>query len=306
MTRIRIGTRASSLAMVQAEIVAGLIRKAHPESKVELVSVTTKGDRLPLEKRAEVEGKGAFTEDLEAQLAKGVVDIAVHSMKDLPMQLGSGLLIAATPVRGDPRDSLVSRNGAGLPSLREGATIGTSSIRRKAQLRALRKDLEVFDLHGNVDTRLRRMNELGIDGIVIAAAGLERLGLADRISQYFDVNELVPAPCQGTIALEAREGDQATLRFLDTVDKKDVRTVSICERAFATRLGGDCDVPAGFHASLEGRRLKLVGAVLSSDGGTVVKHTAEVPASDPDKAGADFADDVLSLGGRQILEAVSN
>ncbi len=292
--------------MVQAEIVVSLIRLNHPAVEVEVVPVTTLGDRLPLDKRAEVEGKGVFTEDLEALLANGTVDVGVHSMKDLPMKLGVGLAIAATPVRADPRDALVSREGATLASLKHGATLGTSSLRRKAQLRALRTDLRVSDLHGNVDTRLRRMYELGIDGIVLAAAGLERLGKADRITQYFAIDELVPAPCQGTIALEAREDDPVTLGLLGALDNKEVRTVSTCERSFATRLGGDCDIPVGFHASLEGPILKLVGAVLSPDGDLVVRHASEAMASDPTTAGEDFADELLQLGGRQILEAVAD
>ena len=292
--------------MVQTEIVVSLIRSNHPAAEVEVVPVTTLGDRLPLEKRAAVEGKGAFTEDLEALLANGTVDIGVHSMKDLPMKLGEGLAIAATPVRADPRDALVSREGATFASLKQGTTLGTSSLRRKAQLLALRGDLRVSDLHGNVDTRLRRMDELGIGGIVLAAAGLERLGLAGRITQYFDVDELVPAPCQGTIALEAREDDQVTLRFLGALDNKEVRTVSACERSFATRLGGDCDIPVGFHASLEGPTLKLVGTVLSPDGYQAVRHASEVLASDPVTAGEGFADELLRLGGRQILEAIAN
>ncbi len=292
--------------MVQTATVVSLIRANHPTAEVEVIPITTLGDRLPLEKRAEVEGKGAFTEDLETMLANGKVDIGVHSMKDLPMQLGAGLAIAATPVRADPRDALVSREGDTLASLKQGATLGTSSLRRKAQLRALRKDLKVSDLHGNVDTRLRRMDELEIDGIVLAAAGLERLGRADRITQYFDIDEIVPAPCQGTIALEAREDDQMTLGLLRVLDNKEVRTVSMCERSFATRLGGDCDIPVGFHASLEGPTLKLVGAVLSPDGSRDVRHAAKALASNPTTAGEDFAEELLRLGGRQILEAVAD
>ena len=289
--------------MVQTEIVVSLIRANHPTADVEIVPVTTHGDRLPMEKRTEVEGKGAFTEDLETQLANGTVDVGVHSMKDLPMELGAGLAIAATPVRADPRDALVSREGVTLGSLRQGATLGTSSLRRKAQLRALRRDLSVSDLHGNVDTRLRRMDELGIDGIVLAVAGLERLGRADRITQYFDIDEIVPAPCQGTIALEAREDDRVTLGLLRVLDNKEIRTVSVCERSFATRLGGDCDIPVGFHASLEGRTLKLVGAVLSPDGSRIVKHASDALASNPTTAGEAFADEILRLGGREILGA---
>ncbi|MDA4127220.1 MAG: hydroxymethylbilane synthase [Thaumarchaeota archaeon] len=306
LTRIRVGTRTSRLAMVQTEMMVSLIRANHPTADVEVIPITTLGDRLPLEKRAEVEGKGAFTEDLESLLANGTVDVGVHSMKDLPMKLGPGLAIAATPARADPRDALVSRGGSTFASLRQGATLGTSSLRRKAQLRALRGDLRVSDLHGNVDTRLRRMDELGIDGIVVAAAGLERLGRSDRITQYFDIDEIVPAPCQGTIALEAREDDQVILRLLRVLDNTEVRTVATCERSFATRLGGDCDIPVGFHASLEEKTLKLVGAVLSPDGGRAVRHVSEASASDPMAAGEDFAEELLALGGRQILEAVAD
>jgi hydroxymethylbilane synthase len=292
--------------MVQTEIVVSLIRANHPTAEVEVVPITTLGDRLPLDKRAEVEGKGVFTEDLEALLADGTVDVGVHSMKDLPMKLGAGLAIAATPVRADPRDALVSREGATLASLKKGAILGTSSLRRKAQLRSLRRDLKVSDFHGNVDTRLRRMDELGIDGIVLAAAGLQRLGRADKITQYFDIHQVVPAPCQGTIALEAREDDQVTLGLLGALDNKEVRTVSSCERSFATRLGGDCDIPVGFHASLDGSTLKLVGVVLSPDGGRAVRHASDVPASDPPTAGEDFAEELLQLGGRKILEAAAD
>jgi hydroxymethylbilane synthase len=305
VARVRVGTRASQLAKVQAELVAGLIRSKDPGLEIELVPVTTLGDRLPLEKRAEVEGKGAFTDDIEALIADGTVDVGVHSMKDLPMQLRKGLKIAATPLRADPRDALVSREGADLASLKEGATLGTSSLRRKAQLKAMRRDLNLPDWHGNVDTRLRRMDELGIDGIVLAAAGLERLGRGDRITQYFGVDELVPAPCQGTIALEARGEDKDTLRLMEAIDDKHVRRVADCERSFATRLGGDCDVPVGFNAKLERGTLRLVGAVLSPEGDRVVRHASFAPASDPARAGEVFADEILALGGKEILEAVS-
>ena len=149
------------------------------------------------------------------------------------------------------------------------------------------------------------MEELGIDGIVLAVAGLERLGRADRITQYFDIEEIVPAPCQGTIALEARQDDRVTLGLLRVLDNKEIRTVSECERSFATRLGGDCDIPVGFHASLEGPTLKLVGAVLSPDGSRIVKHASDALASNPATAGEAFADEILRLGGREILEAVA-
>jgi len=301
---LRIGTRTSRLARAQTGIVIEMLRTKFPALEIEVVPVTTMGDRLPDEKRAEVEGKGAFTEDLEALLQKGEVDAAVHSMKDLPTKLGGGLAIAATPVRADPRDALVSSHGLSLAEMPEGAVVGTSSIRRKAQLMALRSDIELVDLHGNVETRLRRMGERGLDGIVLAAAGLRRLGEEGRITEYFSIEELVPAPCQGTIAVEIRAGDRGVGAAMKAIDDGDVRAVSTCERSFATRLGGDCDLPAGFCATKEGERMRLVGAILSPDGKSVVKETSFEDAARPDEVGRRFAEKMLEMGGEAILERV--
>ncbi len=255
---LRIGTRTSRLARAQTGIVIEMLRTKFPALEIEVVPVTTMGDRLPDEKRAEVEGKGAFTEDLETLLQKGEV----------------------------------------------GAVVGTSSIRRKAQLMALRSDIELVDLHGNVETRLRRMGERGLDGIVLAAAGLRRLGEEGRITEYFSIEELVPAPCQGTIAVEIRAGDRGVGAALKAIDDGDVRAVSTCERSFATRLGGDCDLPAGFCATKEGERMRLVGAILSPDGKTVVKETSFEDAARPDEVGRRFAQKMLEMGGEAILELV--
>jgi hydroxymethylbilane synthase len=302
MRRIRVGTRRSRLATIQTESVVELIRARFRDVTVELVPTTTLGDRLPPERRAEAQGKAAFTEEIEVLLQKGEIDIAVHSMKDLPVTLPHGLMIGATPVRADPRDALVSNDGRStMATLGRGAVLGTSSVRRKAQLRAIRKDISPVDLHGNVDTRLVRMGENHLDGIVVAVAGLERLGESARITQRFSVNEMVPAPCQGAIAVEMREGDDETFEVLSAVDDTRVRTETSCELSFARTIGGDCDLPAGACATLVDGRLTLVGVILSADGGTVVKRSAVSTASGAAGLGSRLASELLDDGGSEIL-----
>ncbi|QQG49269.1 MAG: hydroxymethylbilane synthase [archaeon] len=303
MRRIKIGTRGSRLALVQTEIVCGLLR-ARAATEIDVLVVNTTGDKLPEERRGEVEGKGAFTGDLEAMLQSNEIDLAIHSMKDLPTSLGRGLEVGATPVRADPRDALVSAHGLLLSNLPNGSAVGTSSIRRKAQLRALRGDLEVVDLHGNVDTRLRKVGSGSLEGIVIAAAGLERLGELQRVTEFFSIDKVVPSPCQGTIAVESRVEDADAASYLRSIEDPSVRTESECERAFAARLGGDCDLPAGFCARLEGGSIRMTGAIASPDGSKVVRLVDNAPAEEASRAGRDFADRMLSMGGREILEEV--
>lgn len=302
MRRIRVGTRRSRLATVQTDMVVKMIKASFEDVSIELIPTTTLGDRVPPERRGEEKGKAAFTEEIDDLLQKGRIDIAVHSMKDLPNQLLDGLVIGATPVRADPRDALVSRDGRStIAELRPGAVIGTSSIRRKSQLRAMRRDLSPVDLHGNVDTRLVRMGERGLDGIVIAVAGLERLGETARISQYLSVEDMVPAPCQGAIAVEMREGDEGTGAILSRIDDEGVRAETSCERSFAAAIGGDCDVPAGACAALMGGGLTLWGVVLSPDGERVVKRSARSDVDHARSLGRELATELLENGGAEIL-----
>jgi hydroxymethylbilane synthase len=302
MKTIRIGTRRSRLATIQTQIVTDIIRLRYPGMQVEIVPLSTLGDRLPPRRRPEVEGKAAFTDEIDDLLLGGAIDLAVHSMKDLPNESKEGLVIGATPVRADPRDVLVTRVAGGvLSSLRSGAMIGTSSIRRKAQLLAMRKDLEVVDLHGNVDTRLSKMDKSDIDGIVIAAAGLDRLGESDRISEYFSSERMVPAPCQGAIAVEMREGDEETAAILASVDDKGVRAETICERSFAKSIGGDCDLPAGANAVLAADRLTLTGAILSPDGTITVNGSLASAVEEAEALGDRLARRLLDSGGADIL-----
>ncbi len=258
------------------------------------------GDRLPAGKRGETDGKGAFTGDIEALLTKGELDLAVHSLKDLSVELADGLKIGATPLRGDPRDALVSPNGERLSDLPIGASVGTSSIRRKAQLLSLRRDLRILDLHGNVETRVRKMDELHLGGIVLAAAGLDRLSMGERITQRFPVDEIVPSAGQGTIAVEVREGDREIERMVSQINDERTMQSSECERAFARAIGGDCYVPAGAHATLNGRSLTLVGMIASPDGRIVLKRSAT--SMDPVELGEALGEELLQLGGAEIIK----
>jgi hydroxymethylbilane synthase len=306
ISRLKIGTRGSRLASAQTVIVVNLISKFFPGLPVDVIRIRTLGDRLSAEKRSTVDGKTAFTGDIESLLLKEEVDIAVHSMKDLPSELHSGLAIGATPPRGDPRDVLVSTHGSELHDLPQNAAVGTSSIRRKAQLMRLRNDLSIIDLHGNVETRLRKMGELGLDAIVLASAGLERIGESRGISQFFSIEEMVPAAGQGILAVEIREDDKEIRGIVSKIDDEKTKVEATCERAFVNRIGGDCYVPVGACAQLSGESLTVVGMIGTSDGSTLLKRTMRSDAVDADSLGRKLAGELLGLGGNKILERVAS
>ncbi len=303
--RLRMATRGSRLALAQSKIVAEFLQTCYPGVEVEVVTVRTLGDVLPPEKLGQIDGKSAFTSEIEKRLLEGKADFAVHSMKDLPADIDERLVIASTPRRAEPRDALVSASGRRLADLKAKPKIGTSSARRKAQLLRLRPDAEIVEIHGNVETRLKRMSELELDGIVLAAAGLQRLGLGDKASQIFDVAELVPAACQGTIAVEARKDDASTLELLQMIDDPDTRAESRCERAFSKRLGGDCYVPLGAFAKVKGRSMDAVGMVASEDGSKWASSQISGPSSGPESLGEKLADEVADSGGKVILEGIT-
>lgn len=277
-----------------------MLAEKAPEFEAQLVRVKTEGDRIPPGKRGETDGKGAFTGDIEALLAKGELDLAVHSLKDLSVELAPGLVIGATPPRDDPRDALVSPNGERLSELPSGASLGTSSIRRKAQILSLRPDIRVLGVHGNVETRVRKMDELHLGGVVLAAAGLDRLEMGTRISQRFAVDEIVPSAGQGTIAVELRKGDAEMRRMVSEInDEKTMRSAE-CERAFARAIGSDCYVPAGAHASPNGRSLTLIGMIASPDGRSVLKRKAT--STDPVGLGESLGEELLKDGGAEVIK----
>jgi hydroxymethylbilane synthase len=304
--RLSIATRESRLSRAQTRIVVDMLSSRNSGLEIEVIPIKTLGDRLPPEKRDAVDRKTAFTGDIESLLLSGVVDAAVHSMKDLPVKLKDGLKIAATPPRGDPRDALISLHGEGLRDLPPRAAVGTSSLRRKAQLLNLRRDLSAIDLHGNIQSRIGKMERLRLDAIVLAAAGLERVSEAQRIAQLFSIEEMVPAAVQGTLAVEIRRGDIETEKVVAKIDDERTRLESECERAFARRIGGDCYVPVGACARLNGPSLTVIGMIGSPDGGEVLKRTLTSPAKEAEPLGRKLGEEMLHLGGEKILRSLAH
>lgn len=304
MRRLIVGTRASKLSMAQTRIVTKFISQCSPSLKIDTLTVRTLGDRLPPEKRGSVDAKTAFTGDLESMLIKGTVDIAVHSLKDLPSEMDERLVLAATPPRGDWRDALVSKRRQKLSELPRRAKVGTSSLRRKAQLLRMRDDIEVVELHGNVETRLRRIQD-GLDGVILAAAGLERINSSGRIAQYFTIDEMVPAAGQAIIAVQSRKEDEDVRRLLLRIEDPKARIEATCERAFLQRLGGDCNVPVGAHAELSGESLSVTGMISSPDGKETIKKALSGKPTEAESLGERLAKELLSQGGERILVSVN-
>lgn len=315
-SRIRIATRKSQLALWQAEHVAALLRAAHPGLELELVPLVTQGDRIQDRSLAAIGGKGLFIKELEVAIEERRADIAVHSMKDVPAELPNGLTIAAVLTRADARDALVTASGiARLEDLPQGAVVGTSSLRRQAQIRALRGDLRIEALRGNVDTRLRKLDTgagggvtadplsgTRMDAIVLACAGLIRLGLESRITARLDPKVCLPAVTQGVIGIECREDDSATMKILQALEDAATRKVMEAERAFAARLGGSCQSPIAAYAELEADRITLRGLVAEPDGSKLLRDTLTGNSADPKALGRQLAERLLSQGAGPLLE----
>jgi hydroxymethylbilane synthase len=301
MRRIRIATRRSALALAQSGAVARALGEALG-CETELVPLVTSGDRLADAPLARIGGKGLFVKEIEEALLDGRADLAVHSAKDLPAGTSPGLALAAFPKRADPRDALIARAaGATLLGLPQGARVGTGSARRTSQLLALRPDLVLVPLRGNVDTRLSRLYERDLDAIVLACAGLERLGRAGEIHERIDPGLLLPAVGQGTLALQTRAGDplEAELRALDDAE---TRACLLAERAFLAELEGDCNVPlAAFAEPAPGGRLRLRALVASTDGRALARSEAAAAAGEAEAAGRRAGREVLAKGGAEIL-----
>jgi hydroxymethylbilane synthase len=299
---LRIATRKSQLALWQAEHVAGLLREAHDGLEVALVPMLTQGDRIQDRSLAAIGGKGLFIKELEVALEEERADIAVHSMKDLPGDLPAGLTIAAVLERADARDALLTASAGRLDDLPRGARVGTSSLRRQAQLLAARPDLAIQGLRGNVDTRLRRLETGDMDAIVLACAGLIRLGWESRITARLDPKMFVPAVAQGVIGIECRAADSRTLGLVTGLNHRDTRIAMDAERAFAHRLGGSCQSPIAAHARLEGQRLLLDGLVAEPDGSRLLRDSASGGIDDPAALGRLLADRILAAGAGPLLE----
>ena len=298
---LRIATRKSPLALWQAEHVAALLRQAHPGLQIELVPISTKGDRIQDRSLAAIGGKGLFIKELEVALEEGEADIAVHSMKDVP-RLPEGFVIGAVLPRADPFDALLSHKAARLEDLRPGARVGTSSLRRQAQLLSLRPDLNIEPLRGNVDTRVRRLDSGELDAIILACAGLIRLGWESRIGARLDPRVCLPAVTQGIIGIECLSGADHTRNLLHVLDDGPTRIVMDAERAFAERLGGSCQSPIAAYATLHGPRLTLDGLVAEPDGSRLLRDSATGDSSRPKDLGAALAERVLSAGAGELLD----
>ena len=300
MARLRIGSRGSQLARWQANHIAALLRGRGHEVEIEIIKTT--GDKITDVALAKVGTKGMFTKEIEEALAANQVDLAVHSLKDLPTELASEFTIAAITQRVDPRDVFCSRQYASIDALPKAARVGTSSLRRQAQLKALRPDLEIHPLRGNVDTRLKKLEAGEYDAVILAAAGLTRLGKTELIKQVIPAEVMCPAAGQGALGIEARAGDTAVLEALAFLDDAAARATTACERALLGRLGGGCQVPIGASAEMRNGRLHLQAVVARPDGSQVLRETAD--GDDPVQLGESVGDTLLGRGGRAILEAV--
>ena len=297
---MRIGTRGSSLALAQANWVKGQVQNQYPEASVELVVIKTSGDRFVDAAIQAMGGKGVFTKEIEEALLRREIDVAVHSMKDLPTDLAPGLVIAAVPQREDPRDVLISRSGAGLSALPSGATVGTGSLRRQAQLRHYRSDLSLVPIRGNVDTRLKKLDAGEVDALVMAAAGLKRLGQVDRIAEFIAPDICVCAVAQGALALEARE-DEAQRGRLSFLHHAVTFTEVTAERSFLKRLGGGCHVPVGARAYIEENKLNMRGVVASPDGRVLCGGAVTGAIANAAQLGKQLAEQRLRDGADKIL-----
>jgi hydroxymethylbilane synthase len=299
VTQLRLGTRASQLALAQAETVARLLRGNGHE--VEIVKITTTGDRLegPV---SDAGGKKVWVDEIETALLDGAVDLAVHSAKDLPTQLADGLTIGAYPQREDPRDVFIGGAGRRFAALAPGARVGTGSSRRIALLRALRPELEPVPIRGNVPTRLAKIESLDLAGVILAAAGLVRLGLEDRILDPLDPDRYVPAGGQGALALEVRIDDDDVQQIVSQLEDRDVAAQVRAERAFLFELGGDCRTPIAAYASIHGVRLRLRALVISPDGRERVEGSAEGETAAPEMLGATLGRELLARGARRLIE----
>jgi hydroxymethylbilane synthase len=302
MSRIRIGTRGSTLALAQSNWVKQQLLQNQPELEVELRIIKTSGDRLMETPIQDLGGKGVFTKEIEESLLRDEIDLAVHSMKDLPPQLPVGLVITAVPKREDARDVLVTRGKRAFADLPSGTTIGTGSLRRQAQLLHTRRDLSMLPIRGNVDTRLRKLDEGQVDALVMAAAGLNRIGRADRIGEYLADEVCVSAVAQGALGIESRNESlvREHLRFLH-----DPATCSevTAERALLHRLGGDCYVPIGARGRLTGSELKLTGMVASPDGSRLCRSEISGHADAAPELGRRLAEELLKQGAAEVLAA---
>lgn len=299
-----IGTRGSALALRQTQEVVSELEQRYPQhhfSVLPIKIIETEGDRLSTVSLASLGGRGVFVKELEVALLRGEIDLAVHSLKDMPSQMEEGLSLAAIGPRQDVRDALVTRHQLPLAQLPHGAKVATGSPRRAAQLKAFRPDFRIQDIRGNIDTRLRKAAEDDLDGVILAAAGLLRMGWEDRISEYLPMEVSLPAVGQGALAVEVREDDAELIEILRPIDHYPTRQAVTAERAFLKGLGGGCQVPIAAYAQVSDGQLEITGLVASVTGTPLIRESMTGSATDPEGLGQALAERVLALGGREIL-----
>lgn len=301
--QLRIATRKSPLALWQARHVADLLRARNPGLDVSLLEMSTEGDRFLSAPLSQVGGKGLFVKEIEQALLDRRADLAVHSLKDMTSHLPAGLCLAAVPPREDPRDAWVSRTGQPLQAVPAGAQVGTSSLRRSCQLLERRPELQVVSVRGNVQTRLRKIEELQLTGVLLALAGLRRLGLEEKVTEVLEPEVSLPAVGQGVLAIECRSNDSTVLGLLAPLEDSSTRAAITAERAFLSRLEGGCTVPMAGYAILSGAELHLRGMVGRPDGTRVVRGERRGPISDAERMGLDLAEELLARGAVEILNA---
>jgi hydroxymethylbilane synthase len=304
MNVVKIGTRGSVLALWQAEWVRSQILSLRPDVEVEIVKIKTTGDKILDVPLAQVGGKGLFVKEIETALLEKRVDLAVHSMKDMPAEIPPGLCIGVVPQRENPMDVLISRNGQTFDALPEGARIGSSSLRRGAQVRHQRPDMTIHPLRGNLDTRLKKLHTENLDAIILAAAGVRRLGLEDQITEYIPDTIMLPAIGQGALSIEIREDDNAIQNLIAPMDHRETRLAVEMERAFLARLEGGCQVPIAGQAKVAGDQVEMTGMVAEIDGSALIRKTISGPVDRRIPMGETLADRLLESGGKEILDQV--
>lgn len=303
-TCLKIGTRQSLLALWQSNHIAALLKEKYPECEVVLKKIVTKGDKILDVPLAKIGGKGLFAKEIEAELLDGTVDLAVHSLKDMPTVLPEGLCLTAITTRANVGDAFVSNKYSSFAELPEGAVLGTSSLRRKAQLLAMRPDLKIVDLRGNVDTRLRKLDEGQMDAIILAAAGLERLGYKDRIKEVIPVSTCIPAVGQGALAIECRTDNTEVREMLAFLNDTAAKQATDAERAFLGLIEGGCQVPIGVHASVQNEEITVEAIIASLDGQTVLRNKITGKAQEAEELGRQLGTKMLAEGGSQILASI--
>ncbi|MBB5335244.1 hydroxymethylbilane synthase [Pectinatus brassicae] len=302
--KIVIGTRSSKLALWQAEYIADCLKKKYPDKSIELVHITTKGDRVLDVPLAKIGGKGLFTKELEMAMLDGTIDIAVHSLKDMPTVLPEGLQLAVISKRADVGDAFVSLKYNKFADLPAGAKVGTSSLRRKAQILHERPDLQICDLRGNVNTRLEKLEQGQFDAIILAAAGLKRLGYADKIKEILNQKICLPAVGQGALAIEARAEDQEILDLIEFLHDKETACATTAERSFLARVEGGCQVPVGVYGKVVAGKLEVEAVMASVDGKTLLRDKVTGELADAKKLGKGIAEKLLDRGGLAIMQEI--